>query len=258
MKRPSFLALPRPVVACIMGEPTVAETIATIRNGEFDGAPAFAIHLEKMNPGEVTRESLAQIMASTRRPVMALRYRGQDGLTDGERAQVLAMAAECGAAAVDITADMFDASPLEFSTDPAAIGQQTRFVERMHAMGVEVVLSSHIYEPRDCGQVLEQMLAMEGRGADYVKIVTMAETEDEFLEAVRTTLALRKALKTPFIHLCGGRFARPQRFLSPALGCALTFCVQRYTSSFTTAQPPVGSMLSVLENYQWHISDWEE
>ena len=48
MSRPSFLALPRPIVTCILGEKTVEDAIATVKNGEFKGAPAFAIHLEKL------------------------------------------------------------------------------------------------------------------------------------------------------------------------------------------------------------------
>ena len=255
--RPSFLALPRPAVACIQAASRVDEALATIRNGEFDGADAFAIHLRFPRPEMLTRENLAGIAASTKKPVMFLLYRGDAqwpcAPTDEDRAEVMALAIEAGGAAVDITGDMFDESPLEITRKSEAVEKQMRFIERIHRLGGEIVLSSHIAQARSLEQVVEHLLTFEKRGADYVKIVTKADTEAEFVEAVETTLALRHALKTPFIHLCGGEFARPHRFLAPTLGCALTFCVERYTPSFTTAQPPLRAMKSVLGNVQWHI-----
>lgn len=255
--RPSFLALPRPAVACIQAASRVEEAQATIRNGEFDGADAFAIHLRFPGPETLTREALASIAASTRKPVMFLLYRGDAqwpfAPSDEERAEVLALAIEAGGAAVDITGDMFDPSPLELTHKPEAVDKQRRFIERIHRMGGEVVVSAHIAQARTLDQVVEHLLTVERRGADYVKIVTKADTEAEFTEAVQTTLALRRALKTPFIHLCSGEFARPHRFLAPTLGCALTFCVERYTPQFTTVQPPLRAMKCVLESVQWHI-----
>ena len=61
MNRPSFLALPRPIVTCILGEKTVEDAIATVKNGEFKGAPAFAIHLEKLAKEDLTDDNLRRI-----------------------------------------------------------------------------------------------------------------------------------------------------------------------------------------------------
>lgn len=259
MKR-SFLALPRPAVVCILGEPTVEASLATIRNGEYDGARAFAVHLRALGEGNLTAENLRRIIEGTAHPVMALLYRGETAgwknpPSDEAITRVLLDAASAGAAAVDLMADMFDASPCEFTSNPKAIDSQRRFIDEAHARGAEVVLSSHIAQARSCDQVLEQMTAMEARGPDYVKIVTQTDTEAEFLEAVRTTLALRQALKTPFIHLCTGAFARPHRFLGPTLGCAITFCVTRYEAHYLSGQPPVRAMKQALEAVAWQIDD---
>lgn len=259
MTKKAFSLLPRPVVACILGEPTVDRDIATIKNGEFEGAPAFAVHLEPLGSKNLTEDNFRRIAGATRKPVMFLHYRGTDrypsALTEEERVDVLRCAVRCGAAAVDITADTFDPSPLEFTQNPAAVDRQRAFIDEVHGMGAEVVLSSHIYEARTCEQVLASMQAMAQRGADFVKIVTMADTEAEFLEAIKTTLALRRALRVPFIHLCGGNFALPHRYLSPSLGNALTFCVQRYSESYVTVQPPLHNMMTILKQYNWHIDD---
>ena len=257
MKNKSFLQLPRPIVTCILCERTVDEAVATIRNGEFDGAHAFAIHLEPWSEKDLTDENFSRIAGASRKPVMFLRYRGSKkwpcSMSDEERAEMLLRAVKCGASAIDFTADMFDASPLEFTAKQSAIDQQMRYIDRAHELGGEVVMSSHVQEPRSCEQVVEHLKAVEKRGADFAKIVTPANTEEEFVEAVKTTLMLRREMKIPFIHLCGGKFALPHRYLSPTLGNSLTFCVQRYTECFVTTQPPVKNMLNVLNNYAWNL-----
>ena len=261
MSRPSFLALPRPIVTCILRAESVSHAVSTIKNGEFDGAPAFAVHLESLKRESLTDDNFRAIASATHRPVMFLRYRTMASektvaFSDDERADILMRAIRCGAAAVDITADMFDASALEFSARQEAIDKQRRFIDGVHAQGGECVMSSHIYEPRTCEQVLEQMKAVEARGADFAKIVTLVDTEEQFLDAIRTTLELRREMKIPFIHLCTGRFARIHRYLSPALGNALTFCVWHYTDQYVSSQPPIQNMMTILRNYNWHI-DYE-
>ena len=262
MKRPSFLALPRPVVCCILKEKTVEDAIATIRSGEYKGAPAFAIHLEGLPNSALTYDNFKRIAGCTRHPVMFLRYRHDNSLTDEERVDVLKEAVRAGAAAVDFTADTFDPSPMEFSEKPEIVERQKRLIDEVHEMGAEVVMSSHIISPeigaRTCEQVVSQLKAVEARGADYAKIVTLANTEEEFLEAVKTTMVLRREMKVPFIHLCGGKFALPQRFIGPTLGNALTFCTDHYTGMFTTTQPPIVNMLSVLNSVNWRIEETED
>lgn len=264
MSRLSFLALPRPIVTCILKPHGAADAIATMKNGEYDGAPAFAVHLESFGRENLTDDNLRKMASATRKPVMFLHYRtgpdaqGRAPLTDEERVDLLLRAIRCGGTAVDFTADTFDESPLEFTANPAAIDRQRRAIDDAHELGGEVIMSSHIYQPRSCEQVLEHMKAVEDRGVDIAKIVTQVETEEQFLEAVRTTMALRREMKVPFIHLSVGRFGRMHRYLSPALGNALTFCPWRYTEEMISDQPLLKNMMNVLDSYNWHIDDGEE
>ena len=259
MIKPSFVSLPKPIVTCIFSAKTVAEAISIIRNGEFEGAPAFAIQLEALGRENLTDENLTAIANSTPRPVMFLHYRPEPNpFTEDERVELLLRCVKCGAAAVDFPADTFDPSPFEFTAKQEAVDRQMRAIESVHELGAEVVMSSHIYAPRTCEQVLEHMKAVEKRGPDFAKIVTLADTEEEFLEAVKTTLALHREMKIPFIHLINGRFAVMHRFLSPKLGNSVTFCVSRYTEAFTTSQPLVRNMRAVLENNPWNIDLYTE
>lgn len=263
MNRPSFLALPRPIVTCIMKAESIRDTIANIKNAEYDGAPAFAVHLEGLGREGLTEENFRAIVSATKKPVMLLHYRtgpyadGSAPLTDEERAQVLFQAIHCGAAAVDITADTFCPSPLEFTEQPEAVEKQKEFIAKVHEMGGECVMSSHIYEPRSCRQVMAQMKVVEKRGADFIKIVTKIDTEEEFLEAQRTTMQLRRELEKPFIHLTIGKFGRMHRYISPVLGNSLTFCVWHYTGNYVTEQPPLQNMTAILKSYNWEIEQEE-
>lgn len=76
--------------------------------------------------------------------------------------------------------------------------------------------------------MLEHLREVESRGADIVKIVTAVNTDEELAEAFRTTLMLKRELRTPFIHLCNGAYSRPHRFMGPALGVSVLFAVSHY------------------------------
>ncbi len=75
-----------------------------------------------------------------------------------------------------------------------------------------------------------------------------ADTEDEVVEAFRTTVLLRRELRTPFVHLCSGKYGRLQRYVAPMLGSLLTFAME---SSVQGPQPLVRSARGVLNELQW-------
>ncbi len=259
MKKKSFLMLERPVITCIIGEPDPASDIATIKNAEYEGAKAFAVHFDRLDRQYQTEEVLKKIADSTTRPAMMLLYRAAGErimpYTDEERLDILKSAVKCGAACIDITADSFAPSPDEYTKEPSAVDRQLRYIDEIHEMGGEVVISSHVYHSMTCEQVVEHMLDVEKRGPDIAKIVTLANTQEEFLEAIRTTMELRKVMKIPFIHLCGGEFAKPLRLLEPLLGSFLTFCPLTYTQDFISIQPLYSNMVSAIWNLNWSIGD---
>ena len=190
MNKPSFLNLPRPILVCITGETTIEANIANIRNAEYEGAHAFAIHLEKVGQANHSDEALRRMAGCTRKPVMMLHYRDAGALprayTDEERMDLLRRAIRCGAACVDLTGDTFNAGDCEFTENSRAVDMQRKFIDEIHELGGEVIMSSHIQRARRCDEVVQQMLAIEKRGCDIAKIVTVADTEDEFVDASHT------------------------------------------------------------------------
>jgi len=253
----SFLDKPYPVITGIMAGQTPEELIAESKNAEFDGAQGIAISLADLKPEFRQSDALKRIIDAVDLPFMFFFYRDDKwrDAGDDERQEVLLAAAASGAAMIDVMGDLYDPSPMEITRDPAAIDKQKRLIDRIHAAGAEVVISSHMACPRTTDEVLEHMLALESRGPEVVKIVTTVDTDEELAEAMRTTLALKRELKTPFIHLCNGTFSRPHRFFGPALGVSIAFAVHRYEPRYGMTQPTIRAMRAVLDNLHWTIPD---
>ncbi|NLX05619.1 MAG: type I 3-dehydroquinate dehydratase [Phycisphaerae bacterium] len=256
MKR-SFLARPHPVITGIMAGQTPQELIAQSRNAEFAGAQGIAIDLSDLKPEFRNSESLKSVIDSTHLPFMFFLYRNDrwGDSSDDQRQEVLIAAADAGAAMIDVMGDLYDPSPMEITHDQNAIDRQKRLIDRIHAKHSHVVISSHMSCPRTAEQVVEQLRELELRGPDVVKIVTAVNTDDELAEAFRTTMVLRRELKTPFIHLCNGKFSRPHRFLGPALGVSIAFAVHSYEARYGMGQPTISAMKAVLDNMHWNINE---
>ena len=157
---------------------------------------------------------------------------------------------------IDVMGDLYDPSPMELTHNPAAIDKQKRLIDRIHSLGADVVISSHMACPRTAEQVFEHLSEVAKRGADVVKIVTTVNTDEELAEAFRTTLLLKRELGKPFIHLCNGTYSRPHRFMGPALGVSIFFCISRYEPRYGMTQPTIRAMKSVLRNMHWNINDF--
>ncbi len=253
----SFLNKPYPVITGIMAGQTPQELIAESRNSEFDGAQGIAISLSCLKPEFRNPESLKSVIDSVNLPFMFYFYRYDKWMSssDDVRQELLLAAADVGAAMIDVMGDLYDPSPMEITRNSGAIDKQKRLMDQIHAKGAEVVISSHMSCSRTTEQVVEHMHELESRGPDVVKIVTGVNTEDELAEAFRTTMALKREIKKPFIHLCTGKFSRPHRFIGPALGVSILFAVPRYDALYGMTQPTIRAMKAVLDNIHWNIND---
>ncbi len=256
MKR-SFLTKPHPVLTGIMSGQTPQELIAEARNSEFAGAQGIAMDLSDLKPEFRNSESLRSVIDSVCLPFMFFFYRQDkwEDSSDETRQEVLLAAADAGASMIDVMGDLYDPSPMEITHDIAAIDKQRRLIDKIHAKGADVVISSHMSCSRTTPQVIEHMHALESRGPDVVKIVTCVNTDEELAEAFGTTMALKRELTKPFIHLCNGAYSRPHRFIGPAFGAAICFAVPRYEPRYGMGQPTIQAMKAVLDNLHWNINE---
>jgi 3-dehydroquinate dehydratase len=257
-KRPSFLNKSYPVITGIIAGQTPDELIAFSRNCESEGAGGIAIDLFDFKPEFRNYESFKKIINSVNLPFMFYFYRGDrwEKLGDDDRQEVLLAAAEAGASIIDVMGDLYDPSPKEITYNKEAIDKQKRLIDKIHSKGADVVISSHTGCPLTTEEVIKHMQELESRGPEVVKIVTTINTEEEFAEALNTTITLNRELKTPFIHLCSGKYRRPHRYMCPVLGTSILFAVPQYTDRYPgLSQPTIRSMKAVLDNINWNIKD---
>ena len=261
--RPSFVNQMKPFLVSVVTDTDPDACICTMRDSEFEGAQAYDLHLRHLERKYHNYKDIRRIVLSTNKPVMTIYYRRQatqisdapgTSLTDDERAEAYLMSIKAGASAIDMMGDLFDPSPLEISRKPEIVEKQKRFIEQIHTEGGEVILSSHTWVVMDTAQVLEHASELASRGADMVKIAAKVESEDDLVEAFKTTIAMKRELKVPFIHICMGEHGKIHRIVGPMLGSSLVFCVNRYSLRSTKDQPQLRATREVFNNFEWRPS----
>ena len=110
-----------------------------------------------------------------------------------------------------------------------------------------MLLSCHPGIPMNCRQVVELALFLEKRSPDIIKIVTIANTEEDMIESLKTMLVLKKELKTPVSYHAAGSAGRLSRILNPVLGGQIAFCVDRFSESSTMEQLDLKTTKTVVE-----------
>ncbi len=259
--------LSAPAIAGVVRAATPMAAKAQIKNCTFGGADMIDLHVSYFEDDSV--EGLADIISASSLPVLALNYnfttdpKGR-GYDEDERTASLLRAIKAGAAGVDIQGYTFHlpskdgfcgedkysftkGGPKEVVTDEAIISKQCEFIETVHGMGAEVLLSCHPGIAMNSTQIVELALFFEKRMPDIIKIVTVAESEDDMLESIRAMLLLKKEVKTPVSYHAGGKFGALTRVVNPALGGQMAFCVDRFDENATLEQLHLATAKSVID-----------
>ncbi len=261
--------LRRPFVVGVLRESSADEDIAKIYNSEADGADAFDLHIHWLPENQRDEATLTRIFSSTSKPTLALFYRegtpyNTPAASEEKRIEGLLRAVRCGAAGVDIQADYFDPdpkaslagsellfakkNPCEITLDPAAVEKQKELIGKIHSMGGEVLLSSHVWVELSTEEIISLALEMEKRGPDIIKIVSTCGDDDydHAIEMLAAINELKKRLHTPFVCLATGKAGRLTRITGAMLGNCLVFANQRYETNSTATQPLIRSAVTIL------------
>lgn len=249
-------SLKAPAIAGVIREENPQRAIAEMKNCLIGGADMIDLHMSCLS--DISVPTLKAVINSTKLPVLALnynkKYNWQDvGYTEEERVETFLRAVEAGAAGVDIQGYTFDSesklnfvgedkysftknNPREIVTDEKIIEKQMKFIEKVHEMGAEVLLSCHPNIPMNCEQVVDLALFLQERKPDIIKIVTIANTDEEMVESIKTMIELKKRVKTPISYHAAGVKGRLTRIINPVLGGQIAFCVNGYNEGSTMEQ----------------------
>ncbi|MBE6553089.1 MAG: type I 3-dehydroquinate dehydratase [Ruminococcaceae bacterium] len=250
MKKASFLNRERRLLVAMIQEETPEKIKCMILNSLYDGADAFGIQLCSLKPEYRNLETLRKIFEMCEgRPIYITSYRGKYNadLTDEERVELLRMGLEAGATLCDVMGDLYDPTPDQLTFDPIAVQRQSELIKTIHEKGGEVLMSTHTSRFFDEEEVLRYAKEQVARGADVVKIVSKANSEDEQMAALQIIHRLKKELDRPFLFLVGGTHKQLVRQIGPALGCCMYLCVAHYVPTSTLAQPQLRAVKAIRD-----------
>ena len=267
MKR-KLSQLTAPALAGVVKEKSTKAAIAEINNCIYDGADMIDLHLSCLENTEI--DELRKIITFSKLPVLALNYNttyeGENaGYSEDDRADLFLRAVEAGAAGIDMQGYTFHlpsknefcgedkysftkGNPKEIITDEEIIAKQCEFIEKVHSMGAEVLLSCHPGITMTAEQVVDLAHFLEKRNPDIIKIVTKAENEEDLAESIRTMLLLKREIKTPIAYHANGKAGMLTRIINPLLGGQIAFCVDRYTEASVMEQIDLKCANTIIEN----------
>jgi hypothetical protein len=144
--------------------------------------------------------------------------------------------------------------PYEVSTDPRSVDRQVGLIEDAHRRGGEVLASSHALVRLTPEGALHIGRLAEERGADAVKIVQFCANYEDVVEALASTVLLKRELRIPFVHMAMGEYGKLVRAMAPLLGSMLVFARQDYRPGSFLDQPPIRAMRDLFASVDFRIS----
>ncbi len=251
--KPTFLGHEKGLLTVILQCRTPEVAVGRIRNALGSGADAFGLQVESMMPEYQTPEVYTRLLKEMKgKPCYATCYatRYNKERDDDSLAEELLTLTDCGATLLDVRGDLFDKHPDELTEDPAAVEKQMKLIEKIHAKGAEVLMSSHVKRFIPAERVMEIARAQIARGSDVSKIVTGAKTEAEQIENLRINDLLHRELHAPFLYLSGG-VCDLHRRLGLRLGCCMALCVVEHDAYSTAPQPLLSVMKTVRDGLDY-------
>ena len=242
----------RPPLVAMIQEETLEGALNAITDALYDGADALGIQLEDLLPQYRNLEDLRKIFAACMgRPtyITSYRVRHSKDYTDEQCMELLLLGAEAGGDLCDIMGDCFDPQPHEMTFDEAAVEKQKEYIDRIHAMGKQVLISTHTHAVLDEDTILAYAHAQKARGADVVKIVNGSNGRDGLEESMNIIFRMRRELAdTPFLFLVGGTHSSIIRQTGPLFGVCMYLCAPVHRSGYTRKQPLLRNMRQVRDH----------
>ena len=247
--KPTFLKYEKPLLTTMVQARTPERIKELMDKSAPEGAEAFGMQLERMNPEYKNKETYKELFEYTDKPIYVTNYRyaNNEGKSDDVLALELLDLADYGATLCDVMGDLYDKQDDELARDEDAIAKQKDLIKKLHSKGAEVLMSSHVMKYTPAQRVLEIALEHQRRGADICKIVTGADTMEEQIENLKIVNMLKQNLDIPFLFLCGGECEILRR-IGGKLGCCMYLGVYEYDDLATPQQPLLKNLKAIRDN----------
>lgn len=249
----TFLKYEKPLLTVMVKNVIPDKAVKEMKTALENGAEAFGIQAENFPREYHTKADFRNIFAAAEdKPIYITNYRlvNNSELAYDELAEELVGFAKLGATLCDVPGDMFCKHPDELTDNSEAIEKQISLIERLHKVGAEVVMSSHVNRFIPAERVYEIAAEQQRRGADMVKIVTAADNMSEQIENLRITDELKRKISIPYLYLSGGSESRIHRRIGILMGCCMSLCVAEDNNP-DNPQPYVADEKAVRDNLKF-------
>lgn len=249
----SFIRSDKPLKTAMIQVKTADEAIAAIESGLKQGADAFGWQLECLSDDQINEKTFKNVFsAGCGKPFYVTNYKWASGGDKPEEQYFdeLLLALKCGATLIDMPGDSFSPAPDQLTYDEQAIRKQMEFARKVHDLGGELLISSHVPDFRSEDYVLGMAFEQKRRGADIAKIVTFSHDDEQLTDNLKTTVRLRETLGIPFLFLSGGEKCRLHRLAGPLLGACMWLCVAYRAPITTPPQPLLSDVNEFLRIYE--------
>ncbi|MDD7158050.1 MAG: type I 3-dehydroquinate dehydratase [Firmicutes bacterium] len=249
----SFIRSDKPLKTAMIQVKNADEAIAAIESGLKQGADAFGWQLECLSDDQINEKTLKNVFsAGFGKPFYVTNYKWASGGDKPEEQYFdeLLLALKCGATLIDMPGDSFSPAPDQLTYDEQAISKQIVFAQKVHDLGGELLISSHVPDYRSEDYVLGMAFEQKRRGADVAKIVTFSHDDEQLTDNLKTTVRLRETLGIPFLFLSGGEKCRLHRLAGPLLGACMWLCVAYRAPITTPPQPLLSDVNEFLRIYE--------
>ncbi len=281
--RTRFRDIPQPFICGVLIDDARPEgVLRTMKLAEYEGATAFDLELQALDPACRNRAALEPVFDNATRPMFTV-YRRYvfDGSTpvyvesdEERRMQTQLELIDVGSMGFDMELDTFDPRPAprrshrrrasdavrplvattrgqHQPTGSRAPGAPDRRGASARRRGARVEPRPR---PTDTRASLQIGRLAEERGADAVKIVQFCASDDDVVEALASTVRLKRELRIPFVMMAMGEYGKLVRTMAPLLGSMLVFARQDYTPGSFLDQPPIRAMRDLFGSVDFRIS----
>ena len=247
MSKPSFLNAERPLLTVMINGRTLDADKKQIDNALRGGAEAFCIQLERLLPEYRTDDQLKELFSWCEgKPIYITTYRL--GMNDEECVELMLRSLAAGATLCDVMGDLYHAEEHELTLDAEAVVKQKALIEKIHALGGEVLMSSHLHAYLPPDEVLRYARAQKERGVDIVKIVSEAHDEEQRMANIELVLRLKRELgDVPFLFLNCGEYGKTLRQIGPALGVCMYLCLESNPPDGPAIQPLLSEVKAIRD-----------
>ncbi len=252
--KPTFLGHDKPLYTVMIQKRTPEEYCDTIAKARAAGADAVGLQFENLLLQYRNEESYKAIFAAAAElPTYVTYYTRTDFVdvnkTDDDVANELIKIVKCGGTLVDVMGDIFCKTEGELTDDPEAVAKQKKLIEEIHALGGEVLMSSHVLKYTKSDRVMEIANAHKERGADISKIVTDANTDTEQIDNLMIIDRLKRELELPFLFLCSNK-CEVLRRIGPMFGCCMWLTVFEHDDLSTKTQPEILKVKAIMNGFK--------